>query len=160
MVQAERYDALLSLSTVFAREIPTSDRDDFPTRRTIECMFRFRKVHTLLLESQLTPVTTTDRLVLRRILLTDTARDHALDAVEVQTEEEWHRNALLASPVIHAMHSRLESIVRKPHEEVANIDYDRVRNRHGLDPLVRITWYSTRLEDLQSAVLVLPEQGE
>ena len=57
-----------------------------------------------LLKAQLTPITAADRLVLGRMLLIHTARQHTALLVEVEAEEERHAVPIDRAPVEHSVH--------------------------------------------------------
>jgi hypothetical protein len=81
------------------------------------------------------PLPTRNRPILLS-LLPDTARHNPTDRVLVEPHKKRHRVSRRLLPVIHAMHRRLEPVIRKPLQEIANIDNQRARLRRSIEPLV------------------------
>ena len=60
---------------------------------------------------KVTYLSTSDRLIPRRVLLIDTCIKHGASLIEVEAKEERHADAVDSSTVVYPMHRRLELVI-------------------------------------------------
>lgn len=95
-----------------------------------------------------------DRLIKRRMSLINTRGHNLTNRIRIEAQEERHRVPRSRLAIIDPMHCRLEPIIRKTLQEVANINHERARYRPRIEPLI------TSRQDLQTARHILPQKSD